>query len=690
VSLTALLEPTSIAVVGASGRPGRPGHAVVAALRAAGYEGAVHPVTPTYDTVEGWACVQSCAELPIAVDLAVIAGGAGRVPEQLAAAIAAGARAAFVLANAAVPAAGGTGTVLDQVRDLVAASGIPLLGPNSLGFVNFARRTAVTWTPAIDMRPGPIAVITQSGSAYSYANNLDPRLRFSFTAHAGQEVSVGVGDLLRYALSLAETRVVGLSLETLPDVRGIRAALLEAAERDVPVVAIRPGRSDRSRRQIESHAGRLTGGDAMFEALFRAHDVARARTVDEWWATIALLAGPRRFGAGGLGAVMCSGGARALLLDDGADLGVPFADLGAAATARLRELLEPGLPVENPVDVWDGEADLAAHATACLQTVVDDPDTAVGIAFTDFGVFDAAGFPEAFAAACTNVAASTAKPVIAATYTSRQSHRGVVETLTAAGIPVLDGMRNAVAAVGHAITIRDARSRGRSTPPPAVDATTLRERLRRPAPLTEAESLTLLGALGLPVPTLATVTGAEAAVAAAGRIGYPVVLKTAGAPHKSDVGGVRLGLTSADDVRAAYGALASALGPAVTVATQVPAGVEVAVGVVHDPAFGPVLMVGAGGTLVEVLDDRRFLLAPVGPDEVRRAIGELRLARLLDGTRGATACDVAALADAISRISAIASALGAELAELDINPIICHADGCTAVDALVVGTGGRA
>ena len=674
--LLPLLEPSSVAVIGASGRPGRPGHAVLAALRHSGFGGPVYPVTPTYDAIEGWRCVADVSDLPSGVDLAVVAGAALRVPEQLAGAIAAGVRSAFVLANAAV--ADDTGiSVLDRVRGLVAESGIPLLGPNSLGFVNFARGTAITWTPAVETRPGPVALVSQSGSTYSFANNLDPRIRFSFTAHAGQEVSVGVADLIRYALSLEETRVVGIYLETAAAPAEVSGALAEAAERGVPVVAIRPGRSERSRQQIESHAGRMAGSDAAFEALFRAHGVARAATVDEWWAAIALLAAPRRAAArGGLAGVMCSGGARALMLDDGADLGVPFAAVSDTTRDRLAELLTPGTPLENPIDVWDGQADLTDHATQCLRAIVADDDTALAIAFTDLGVYDPAGFPDSFATACRTVAAETDKLVAAATYTSRQFQPDVMLALAEAGIPVLDGMRNAVAAAGHAFAVRDFHARrGGDAAPAAVDVAELCARLADPAPLGEAESLALLGRLGVPVPATVVVHDADAAAKAAAGMGFPVVLKTASAAHKSDVGGVRLGLGSERAVSEAYAELAGRLGPAVTVAAQAPAGVEVAVGIVRDPQFGPILMVAGGGVLVEVLDDRRFLLAPASAADVTRALAELRVARLLAGVRGAPACDIAELAGTISRISAIAAAVGDELAELDVNPIIAHPTG---------------
>ncbi len=687
LDLRPLLEPSSIAVVGASGRPGRPGHAILAALRHFRYGGDVFPVTPGYDAIEGWACVPDISMLPSDIDLAVIASGAARVSAELEAAISLGVRSAFVMANTSVDDGAGR-PVTDRVDELATAAGIPLLGPNSLGYVNFARGTAVTWTPATETRPGPVAFVSQSGSTYSYANNLDPRLRFSITAHAGQELSVGVADLIRYAVSLQETRVIGVYLETLADPVAVAAALGEAAARGVPVVAIRPGRSERSRRQIESHAGRMAGSDAAFEAMFRRHGVIRVRTVDALWATIALLAGPRRPARGGLGAILCSGGARAVLLDDGADLGVRFADVSDDTRSRLAALVTPGTPAENPLDVWDGQADLADHATQCLRAIVEDSDTALAVAFTDFGVYDSAGFPESFAAACLAVAAETDKPVLAATYASRQFHPDVMTALAAGGVPVLDGMRNAVAAVGAAFAVRDRLEGVPSDAAEPVDAAVLRARLASSQPVEETEALAILGELGVPVPEMAVAGDVDAAVAAAVRIGFPVVLKTASGRHKTDVGGVRTGLATAADVRTAYDDLAARLGPAVTVAEQVGAGVEIAVGIVRDPQVGPLLMLAAGGVLVEVLDDRRFLLAPAAAAEVEDALRELRVGRLLEGVRGAAPCDVGALARTISRISAIAAAAGAVLEEMDVNPIIARPDGCTAVDALIVSGGG--
>ena len=245
---------------------------------------------------------------------------------------------------------------------------------------------------------------------------------------------------------------------------------------------------------------------------------------------------------------MCSGGARALMLDDGADLDVPFAGVSDTTRDRLSELLTPGTPLENPIDVWDGQADLTDHATQCLRAIVADDDTALAIAFTDLGVYDPAGFPESFATACRTVAAETDKLVAAATYASRQFQPDVMLALAEAGIPVLDGMRNAVAAAaGHAFAVRDFHARrGGDEAQAAVDVAELRARLADPeAPSARPRAWRCSGVSAYPCrrrsSSRATPTQRRRPPTS---MGFPVVLKAAAAAHKSDVGGVRLGLGS--------------------------------------------------------------------------------------------------------------------------------------------------
>lgn len=662
--LRPLFAPESVAVVGASVRTGRPGFAFLDSLRRIGYTGAVHPVTPSYERVLEWDCLPSIEALPAAVDLVVLAGSGDRIEGELSAAIAAGARSALVV---------GRSEALDRVAALATDAGIPLLGPATMGYVNYSLGTSLTWMPPADTVPGTVAVIAQSGAVFLEANTSDPRLALSFSAHPGQAAVLDVPDLIEYVLADPGTRGLGLYLETISDAAALERALALAEARGVPVVAVRPGRSERSAAAIESHAGRLAGAHASFEAVFRRYGVAFASSMDEFWTTLACFSHPKRFAAGGVGALLDSGGGRAMMLDHAADLQVTLAELSVETQQRLAELLGPGLEPQNPVDMWDGHADVRSHATACLRILVADPSVSAAFVFCDWGAtdFDPDPHARALADACLAVSAETTKPIYATSYSSRQLSSAVMLELAHGQVPTLDGMRMALAAAGAAQAHRDHRRREPPTMPTLPDLDL------------ERDALDVLRELGLPTVAALRAESVTQAVAAAEGLGYPVVLKTGEAiAHKTEVDGVRLNLADADAVEAAYRGLAS-LGSRVVVSPQVEGGVEVALGVVRD-TFGPMLMLAAGGTLIELLDDRRWLLAPCTGSEVRDALDELRIGRVLRGVRGRPPGDIDALCEIAARLSAIAVALGDRVVEIDINPVIVSPFGCTVVDALIV------
>jgi acyl-CoA synthetase (NDP forming) len=687
-SLSALLAPRSVAVLGASGRPGRPGYQVVRALSRDGGP-AVHPVTPRYEEVAGVPCVADLSALAGPVDLAVVASGPERIEADVTTALEHGARSLLVFG--AVPARRDA-EWLARIGALARDADVPLLGPDSLGYVDFASRSAATWAlPAVG--PGGVALISQSGTIYWEANTNDPRLGFSFTAHTGMEVSVTIADLLAHAVSQPQTSVVGLYVETIRDPDGFVAALELAAARQVPVVAMFAGRTSRSRAQMTTHAGRLAGDRAAFEALFRRHGVACAETQDELWTTLALLGSGQRAGDGGLAAIMDSGGGVALFLDFAEELGVPLAPLFEATRAQLGTLL--GLEeVGNPVDFWAGEADLGAHTGAIVGALAADESTGLVLVFTTFAEAGEAGFAPAIAHACRDAAAGAHVPVVAATYTSRQLHGDLMHELARAGVPTLDGMRTALLAVRHAFAHRDFAGSWRhaSRAAEAFDPVLLaawRDALAATGVLAEAEALALLGTAGIPTAPVRRAQSEDEAVTAAAELGFPVVLKTdEGVTHKAALGGVRLGLQDAAAVRAAYADVAGRLGPRVVVAPML-AGVEVALGIVAGQ-FGPNLMVATGGTDIEALRDRRYLLAPTSPAEVRAALAELHAGRLLAMRFGPDSRALDELCAVAARLASLGWALRDAVSEIDLNPVLVGEQGCVAVDALVAGVAGEA
>jgi acyl-CoA synthetase (NDP forming) len=660
-------------------------------LMEGGYAGSIFPVNPRYEEILGHRAFGSIGEAPGPVDLAIIGLPNAALEEQLAAAAAAGARSAVIFASGHEEPREGIRPLTARLASIARGAGMALCGGNGMGFLNLERRLrACGFYEPKDLAPGGISFITHSGSAFSALLHNDRNLRFNVVVSAGQEFVTTVADYLAYALELESTVAVGLFIETVRDAAGFRAALQEAAGRDVPVVALKVGREERAKDLVAAHSGALAGEDGAYEALFDAYGVLRVESLDELVDTLALMSSGRRAGPGALASVHDSGGERAMIIDLAARGGVEFADISAATRDRLAAVLEPGLPPVNPLDAW-GTGNAADEIyEECIRALLAD-DSVAALAFSvDLTTEDdpASGYIET----ATKVWPETDKPMAMLSNLASAVDRGDVVRLAEAGIPVLEGTATGLAAFRHLFEYRDVRARPPVAPPPSggwiLDEALAgwAARLGDGTPLSESESLGLLAAYGVPVAAGREVETADAAVAAADELGWPVAVKSAapGLAHKSDEDGVRLGLGDEDAVRAAYADLSARLGPRVLVQAMAPPGVEMHVGLVHDEQFGPLVLVAAGGILVELLGDRRLALPPLDEYRARSLIDRLRTRPLLDGVRGAPAADVDALAGVVVAFSRLASDLGDRLAAVDANPVVCGPDGCVAVDALVV------
>jgi acetate---CoA ligase (ADP-forming) len=694
-ALPAMLEARSVAVVGASARPGSFGEQLVAQLLGGGYRGAVHLVNPRYREVAGLPCWPSLAQVPGPVDLAVLGVPNAVLEEQLRAAAAAAIPAAVIFASCLDPAPPPPGTppLAERLRAVALEAGMAICGGNGMGFFNLDHNLRVCGYPEpADLVGGPVAVVSHSGSVFSALLHNDRGLRFNLVVSAGMELVTTAAAYLDHALDLPSTRVVALFLEAVRDPPAFRAALAKAAGRGIPVVALKVGRGPAARELVAAHSGALAGEDAAYQALFDAYGVARVATLDELADACELLAAGRRAFPGGLAAIHDSGGERVHLLDLAEELRVPLAGISEATRDKLAAVLEPGLPATNPLDAWGTGNDAEPIFAACIRALLDDPDTAALALNLDLTTEPT---PEtSYTGLAVQAARSTAKPVAVIANLASAVDRSDAAALRAAGIPVLEGTATGLAAFGHLFAHRDFLAH--QPPGPAVGAPgpvreRWRERLAGPGrPLEEVEALAMLADWGIPVVAAEVADGPEAALAAAQRIGWPVALKTAapGVAHKTDVGGVRLGLDGPDRLAAAYADLAGRLGPRVLVTAMAAPGVELALGVVRDPQFGPLVMVAAGGVLVELLGDRRFALAPVDRRQAMAALDRLAIRPVLDGARGAPPVDLDAVAGSIVRLSALAVDLGHRLAAVDVNPLVAGAEGCVAVDALVVAAPG--
>ena len=668
-ALARTLEARSVALVGASARPGSLGRRMVTeAMRSPGLE-RVHLVNPSYAEVAGLPCVPDLNALDDAPDLVLLGVGDARLVDQLTAAAKVGARGAVVFGSAHADG------VRDELRRVATDAGMALVGAGCMGFWNVRRGVrAMGYTERDDLPVGPVSLVTHSGSVFSTLLRTRLRLGFDLAVSSGQELVTTTADYVDHLVERGETRVLALVLETIRGGDRLRWSLRRAREAGMEVVLLPVGHSPLGSAMVAAHSGAVAGGSGSWEAL--ADDVAGHLVADlaELGDTLAVLSSTRRPRPGtGIATVHDSGAERSLVADLAHSLDVRFAELGPATLAALADRLDEGLVAENPLDVWGGGADTHRVFADCLATMAADP--AVGVTALAVDLVPEHDGDTSYPDALLEVAAATTAPVVALTGLPAAVDVDAADRLRAAGIPVLEGFRSGLLALRHLLDSVDR---------PAPDA--LVEEGAQ-APVTKpGESDDLLAAYGIPTPAERNASSEAEAVTAAEEVGWPVVLKTAapGVAHRSDVGGVVTGLHDAAAVEAAYADLAARLGPAVSVHRQVAAGVELSVGLVRDDALGPMVVVAAGGVLVELLSDRAVALPPLSRDAARRMVDRLRIRPLLDGFRGSPPADVEALVDVVVAVSHLAHERGDELAALDLNPVIVSPEGAVAVDVLMV------
>jgi len=682
--LTPLLAPASIAFVGASAKANSPGNDMLRMIRRGGFQGPVYAVNPNYQEVEGFPCLPSLAVIAAPVDLAVLSVANHRLEAALNDAIAAKARAAVIFASGYV--AGDPG-LPDRLAATAKAAGMQICGGNCMGYYNDSAQTwAVGFPSPRAPGHGSITYIAQSGSAFGVLAHNDPRLAFNLVVSSGQELTTTVADYMDYALELPSTKVIGLFLETVRDPQGFVRALERAAAQGVPVVALKVGRTEAAAAMALSHTGAISGSDAAYGALFDRFGVMRVSTMDELGATLMAFAPGRRAAKGAAVAIGDSGGEREMLVDLAEREGVPWADLSPETVTRIEGLLDAGLEPGNPLDAWGTGENFVQNFGDCLTALMADPNAALGLFAVDLR--DGSYIYEGFAEAALTVAAATEKPLMVVPSYSQVRHSAVSLRLAQAGVPVLDGTQHALVAARAMLRHRDFQDRAQDPAPKGPGEATLArwvERFRTGAPLAEVEGLALLHDWGVPVIESRSVETVDQAKDAGTALGYPVALKTAapGIFHKSDQGGVVLNLWNETELAETYEAMAAHLGPQALVARMAPAGVELAFGMVRDPQFGPIVMVAAGGVLVELLDDAVHALAPFGPIEAARLIDRLRMRRQLDGARRRAAANMPALIDALARFSVLCADVAPWIGAIDVNPMMAGSR-ILALDALVL------
>lgn len=688
-SIERLLKPRSIAVIGAGEKPGTIGHEVFANLIDGNFCGPLYPVHPTAPAIAGIKAYPTVIHIPDQIDLAVIAVPSNQVASVIEQCAEAGVHTAVVISAGFAEVDTDGGLKQGQLVRQAHGGGMRVVGPNCMGVINTAVDVQMNATFApIAPSPGRVAFASQSGGlGIAVLEEVARRgIGLSSFVSMGNKADVSGNDLLQYWAQDPDTDVILLYLESFGDARRF-AQVARQASLQKPIVAVKAGRTASGQRAASSHTAALATPDAAVDALFAHTGVIRVDTLEDLLG-VAQVVGSQPIPAGHRVAIVGNAGGPGILAADACETaGLHVAELSAATQAELRSFLPSAAGLTNPVDMVASATGDDYLRTLRLVLADDDVDAVIAI-FVPPLVTDADDVARAIATA----ARDTAKPVVASFVGLASPPAPLVSPDVT--VPNFSFPESAVRALAHASDYGRWRRRPPGHPVAFADIDIesgrrlIREALEtRPQGgwLAAEDAYRLLDTYRIGRPRFETVATASDAARVASAIGYPVALKAGAADlvHKTDKGAVRLGLNSASEIEQAYAdmelGLGDSMGGAFVQAMAEP-GVEVIVGIVHDRAFGPLLMYGTGGTTVELFGDRTLQVLPITDTDTAELVRSTRGSALLFGYRGAPPVDVAGLEDLILRVAQLAQD-HPQIAEMDLNPIIVGPRGAVAVDA---------
>lgn len=663
--LSRLLHPRSMAVIGG----GAWCEAIIKAAQRIGYEGAILPVHPSRDDVAGLKAVRRVEDCRDPIDVAFVGINRHATVEAVAALRGLGAGGAVCFASGFTEARAEDESGSDLQRRLVEAAGeMPILGPNCYGFVNALDRVAV-WPDQHGMKPVTrgVAILTQSSNIAINLTMQRRALPIAYMVTCGNMAQTSQAEIAESLLDDDRVTAIGLHVEGFGNLRHWESLAARSAQRGVPLVALKVGRSAQAQAATVSHTASLAGSDAGAQAFLDRLGIARLHGLPEFLETLKLLHCEGRLASNRVASISCSGGEASLVSDMAVGRDLVFPPVTERQRDELRAALGPMVALANPLDyhtyVWRDEAAMARAWRAMTGDGIGLTLSVVDYPHTDRTDWDCA------TGAALRVRAESGAPFAVVSSLPELMPEEVAERLMSGGVVPLSGLHEALTAIEAAARVPVSETRPVLLPGTGAATETL----------TEAEAKAALAVHGLRIPRQAIVE-AEAAESATVGLKGPFAVKGVGLAHKSDHGAVRLGIDAAD-----VGRVAREIGtPQVLIEEMVSDGVaELLIGVTRDPAHGFVLTLGAGGVLTEVLRDTVSLLVPSGRDAVRAALMRLRYAPVLQGFRGKPAADLEAICDAVDAVQNYVVANADTVGEVEINPLICLPDGAVAVDALI-------
>ena len=685
-----LISPRSIAIIGASDRSTW-SHSVIVNLEALGFSDALYLVNPKGGIVAGRESFRSCADIGSPIDLAILLVPSSALESAIVDASRGGAGAVVVLASG-FSEIGAEGALLQtRIVDLVRAHGMVLLGPNCLGLFNVLKSTG-TWTGGLpDLRPGGVAIVSQSGGIGQLCSDFAASQGFgiSHVISTGNEAMLSTTDIAAALLEDPQVRAISIFCETIRDPQAFLGMARRAASLAKPVVIMKAGTSALAAEIAQTHTGSLVGEDGIIDAAFRSAGIIRAYSIEDLLITAALIAHTGALPSDGLGVVSLSGGACDIIADAADNIGLRLPALSSAGVEAMRAALPGFATPRNPLDVTGAGVEYAILRDAVRLMGQEDGISLIGAIFDIPPQSKHEYVRERFRGFADGLSSIDCRG-----FHLRQSLTSIAASekqfLDEIGIGFsLGGMDHAIRAIGK-LKRWSEWLRSHDSIPPCRSAAF--KRTRDDGCWSERRALEFLKSQGVPVVPWRFATSEDDAAAAAAELGFPIVIKVVSPdiPHKSDVGGVKLQLVDDGAVRQAYRdvviagrSVHDATIEGVIVSSMRTTGVELIVGVINDPQWGLSMTIGFGGIFVEIFRDSSTRLLPLGRTDIHAMLRELRGTAMLAGVRGQKPVDQEALVDAIRAISEAALMLGPKLESLEINPL--RADGATieALDALI-------
>jgi len=689
--LRRLIEPASIAIVGASPREGAFGDRIIRNL--AEYDGAIWPVNAKYERIGELPCYPSLTALPSPPDCAIIVVGREAVAPLVAECAEAGAGGVIVCASGyAEVGRPERAEEQDRLADIARERRLPLIGPNCIGIVSTRRNSRPTF---MALEPPPragrhaIGLVSQSGAlGFALAQAAARGVAFSHVLCSGNSSDVDVADLVAFLADSDDCTAIACVFEGMAKPRRMLRAAEHARERGKPLVVFKIATGDEGAAAALSHTGSLAGSHAAYQAAFRRAGALLVDGFEQLIETAAFFAkvGARAPVADGVAILSTSGGAAIMAADAAEQVGVPLPQPPAEVVTTIAARIPEFGAARNPCDVTAQVLNDRESVNVCAGALLGAAPYAALVVPQPYSYAPTAARIPIYDA----IAAEKGKPICMVWANEHLAGPGFAEAEQADHVAVFRSMSSCFAALASWLERRTppAHDTLPEIAPQAKDKAAAAIMAAGGRVLTEREAKAALAHYGVPVVFEERVTSADQAVEAAALFGYPLVLKGESPTilHKTEAGLVQLNLHDEANVRAAYAAIEAAGGDQLTgilVQPMVPRGVEIVVGARTDPLFGPVVLVGLGGVLVEVLRDTALAPAPVGPAEARAMLRRLRGARLLDGFRDLPSVDVDRLAEIVSRVSMFAADQAELVAEMDINPLIASGEKIVAVDALI-------